>query len=175
MLSPDRAAALMSDPLTYDEVGATASSGPVPGYRWFERSVGLPRGAESFHRAVDDLFRWQVQLRAGLAVAASSRRVALGEVVVCRLGLGPLAVRAPCRVVHVIDESRRQGFGYGTLPGHAERGEEAFVVELRDDDAVLFTVRAFSRPASLLARASGPVGHGVQRFMTGRYLRALQP
>ena len=32
--------------------------------------------------------------------------------------LGP--VRAPCRVVYVVDEPDRRGFAYGTLPGHPE-------------------------------------------------------
>jgi uncharacterized protein (UPF0548 family) len=30
----------------------------------------------------------------------------------------------PCRVVYVVDEPRRAGFAYGTLPGHPEIGGE---------------------------------------------------
>ena len=70
---------------------------------------------------------------------------------VLRLGRRRLAVSAPVRVVYVVDEPRRRGFAYGTLPGHPESGEEAFVVELQEDDEVTFTVTAFSRPASTLA------------------------
>jgi uncharacterized protein (UPF0548 family) len=47
----------------------------------------------------------------------------------------------------VIDEENRRGFAYGTPPGHPEQGEEAFVVALREDGQVTFTVTAFSRPA----------------------------
>jgi uncharacterized protein (UPF0548 family) len=58
-------------------------------------------------------------------------------------------------VTYVLDEPRHKGFAYGTLPGHPERGEEAFALELHDDGAVTFTITAFSRPASLLAKAGG--------------------
>jgi len=75
--------------------------------------------------------------------------------------------------VTVVDEPRRQGFAYGTLPGHPERGEESFIVELGDDDTVSLVITAFSRPASLLARATGPIAGLAQHNMTNRYLRAL--
>jgi uncharacterized protein (UPF0548 family) len=67
-----------------------------------------------------------------------------------------------------------RGFAYGTLPGHPERGEEAFLVRRHHGAAVTFTITAFSRPASALARAAGPVGRGIQRRITGRYLSAIQ-
>jgi uncharacterized protein (UPF0548 family) len=89
-----------------------------------------------------------------------------------RLGAGPVALRIPCRVVDVVDEPDRRGFVYGTLPGHPECGEESFVLERRPDGAIAFTVAAFSRPATLLARIGGPAARGMQRFMTGRYLAA---
>jgi uncharacterized protein (UPF0548 family) len=89
------------------------------------------------------------------------------------LGRAPVVVRAPVRVVYVVDEPRRRGFAYGTLPGHPECGEESFVVELGDDDAVTFEITAFSRPASRLARAAGPAGRAVQRWVTRRYVKAL--
>jgi uncharacterized protein (UPF0548 family) len=55
-----------------------------------------------------------------------------------------------------VDDERQAGFGYGTLPGHPERGEEAFLVERDDGGEVWFTVRAFSRPARWFTRAAGP-------------------
>lgn len=89
------------------------------------------------------------------------------------LGIAGRGVKIPCRVVSVIDEANRQGFSYGTLPGHPECGEELFVVERRPDGTLEFVVTAFSRPASLMARAGGPVTRWAQRTMTDRYLRAL--
>jgi uncharacterized protein (UPF0548 family) len=46
-------------------------------------------------------------------------------------------------------------------------------VEHREDDTVVLTIRAFSRPARWWSRAAGPVARLVQRAVTERYLRAL--
>lgn len=77
-------------------------------------------------------------------------------------------------MVLVVDDLRRKGFGYGTLPGHPESGEELFVVEHREDDRVSLMIRAFSRPSSRLAHLGGPFTRGVQSWMTSRYLRSVQ-
>lgn len=156
--------------LTYREVGATAGELPA-GYRTFERTVALPRAVE-FAAAAGSLFRWEVQRRAGLRVSASSAASEQGAEV--ELTLPVLGVRAPCRVVWVVAEPDRRGFAYGTLPGHPESGEESFVLERHDDGGVLFTIRAFSRPAGLLAKVSGPIGRLVQDLVTRRYLAAFE-
>ena len=92
------------------------------------------------------------------------------------LGFGTrrLQLSAPCRVVYAIEEPGRHGFAYGTLPDHPECGEESFVLELPTDGAVIFTITAFSRPATALARLAGPAGSFVQHRVTRRYLRALR-
>jgi hypothetical protein len=76
-------------------------------------------------------------------------------------------VVCPCRVVHVVDEPRRRGFAYGTLPGHPEQGEESFTVTHEADDSVVFRVAAFSRPATLSAGQAG-VARRMQDWMTDR-------
>jgi uncharacterized protein (UPF0548 family) len=43
----------------------------------------------------------------------------------------------------------------------------------RDDGTVAFAITAFSRPATLPAKAAGPVARAIQRRITARYLRAL--
>jgi len=58
----------------------------------------------------------------------------------------------------VVDEPRRRGFAYGTLPGHPERGEEAFLITHHDDGTVTFAITAFCAPGSPLARAAGRWG-----------------
>lgn len=99
--------------------------------------------------------------------------LAPGDTVQLVIPFGPFGVRAPARVVYIIDEAARKGFAYGTLPGHPEDGEEAFIVEHRDDDSVWITIRAFSRPSSRFWRAVSPILRLVQEFYTSRYLRAL--
>ena len=165
LLSPARAAALKSAPFTYDEIGATAGELPA-GYHTISRRVPVSTG---FDDAADRLFGWQVQLASGFRVQASSARVEQESVVVLRRG----PIRVPCRIVYIVDESARQGFAYGTLPGHPERGEEAFVLERDTDGTVSFTVTAFSRHANLLTKLGAPVGRLAQNVVTRRYLKAL--
>jgi uncharacterized protein (UPF0548 family) len=76
-------------------------------------------------------------------------------------------------VLHVIDECDRAGFAYGTLPGHPESGEELFLLERDAERQLRFTISAYSRPASRLARAGGPVTRWVQDMVMERYLDAL--
>jgi uncharacterized protein (UPF0548 family) len=81
--------------------------------------------------------------------------------------------RIPARVVYVVDEPDRKGFAYGTLPGHPERGEEAFIVERRSDESVWLVIRAFSRPANVIYWVGYPALRMVQAVFTARYGRAL--
>jgi len=67
------------------------------------------------------------------------------------------------RIVYVIDEPRRFGFAYGTLPGHAERGEERFLIEWLTDDTVWYDLDAISRPRYWAARVAYPVARRLQR------------
>ena len=91
------------------------------------------------------------------------------------LGFAGFGVHAPCLVVAVVAEPDRVGWAYGTLPGHPECGEEAFLLTLLPNDDVLFEVRAFSRAGVWWSRVLGPAGRAAQRWVTNRYLRALTP
>ena len=156
-------------PLTYPEVGATA--GPLPpGYDHMGFFSPIGAGQQRFDGAADAIMHWGMQRGAGLRVQATSEVVTVGAVVV--VGLGPL--RAPCRVIYVIDEPHRRGFAYGTLPGHPESGEERFVVRQDPVTATVFAeVVSFSRPTTRWGRAGKPVLKLGQRVIGKRYLRAL--
>lgn len=171
-LTPEMEAQLRQAELTYSETGRTAGTLP-PGYHHLHRHVIIGSGSAVFGDALKMLFSWQAHLRAGLRVSPSAAVAEPGAVVVLALGAGPIQTRAPCRVIYVISRPDRGGFAYGTLPGHPECGEEAFIVEQHDDGTVTFDITAFSRPATLPAKAAGPVGRAIQRHITTRYLRAL--
>lgn len=94
-----------------------------------------------------------------------------GETVLLHVAPWPRDI--PARVVWVVDERNRRGFAYGTLPGHPECGEEAFIVERRADDSVWLTIRSFSRPANRWWWAVYPALRLVQWAMNTRYEKAL--
>jgi uncharacterized protein (UPF0548 family) len=76
--------------------------------------------------------------------------------------------------VYVLDEPDHRGFAYGTLPGHAEIGEELFAVRYdAGDEAVYAEVIAFSRHGTWWSRLAGPVTALVQRVVSKRYVRAV--
>lgn len=68
----------------------------------------------------------------------------------------------------------RFGFGYGMLPGRAERGEERFAVEWGcEDNAVHYAAFAFSRPNHSLAWVGYPLARLVQRRFSRYPKRAM--
>jgi uncharacterized protein (UPF0548 family) len=161
-------------PLTYDEVGGTRRH-PLPdGYRHLRHHTFVGRGPRAMHDAADAVLEFWMHRAAGTRVTASAPRAAPHVQVVSEVGIGPLRLVAPCRVVWVEDEERRAGFGYGTLPGHPAIGEEAFVVELDDLNDVWLTITSFSRPGTRLVRLAGSLAPFAQRMYARRCGAALR-
>ena len=162
---------------SYPEVGATAGDGPLPaGYRQLRYRTRVGHGREAFTAAGESVLTWRMHRAVGVGMAATEERAAPGVRVRVLLGRGRFGLAAPCEVVWAVQEPTRIGFGYGSLPGHPECGEEAFLVELAPDGQVWFTVTAFSRPGSWFTRAIGPLGPVFQNLYArrcGRVLRRL--
>ncbi|KAA1248457.1 DUF1990 domain-containing protein [Mycobacterium simiae] len=157
--------------LTYPEVGATATAQLPPGYDHLSVSAQIGSGRARFEQAADAVMRWGMQRGAGLGVAASSDVAVVSAIVVVKM---MDLLRAPCRVVYVIDEPDTRGFAYGTLPGHPESGEERFAVRYdANTSAVYAEVSAFSRPATWWSKLGGPVVSMTQRIIAKRYLRGV--
>jgi uncharacterized protein (UPF0548 family) len=159
--------------LTYAPVGRTLDGPLPPGFHHLrvERRIGT--GASAYERAADAVMGFGAQRGAGLRPSATAPRAAVGVDLLAWLGIGPLALPVPCRVVWAVEGPHRTGFGYGTLAGHVESGEEAFVVERRGE-AVYAVIRAYSVPVWWPMRASGAVGRALQRGAALLYLHALR-
>lgn len=161
--------------LNYPAIGATRDLSRTPkGFRPLDRSAVIGHGRADFERAAASIMSWGIQRGSGMTVEPFAP-VKVGDRVRIRIPFGPLRVVAPAEVVYVVDEPRLAGFAYGTLPGHPERGEEAFLVELADDGTVSAVIRAFSRPANWFWWCGSPVLRLAQELYTRRYLRALLP
>jgi uncharacterized protein (UPF0548 family) len=164
--------------LTYPEAGATLG-GPLPaGYTHLRRRVRLGTGADVFRRAGAYVLVWGAQRGAGFEVYPGTPPEA-GATVLVLAGVPPLPLPrlvAPCRVIETVAERNRTGFAYGTLPGHPECGEEAFMVvrdEGHQENTVWFEVTAFSRPGAWYTHLAGPAGRLLQGVAVRRYLRAV--
>ncbi|OBK41762.1 DUF1990 family protein [Mycobacterium kubicae] len=158
-------------PLTYSEVGATASGQLPAGYAHLRMSTQIGTGRERFEQAANAVLHYGMQHGAGLRVQASSEVAEVSAIVVVKM-MGVLS--APCRVVYVVDEPDERGFGYGTLPGHPASGEERFAVRYdASTSAVYAEVSSFSAPATWWGKLGKPVMPVAQRMIAKRYLRAL--
>ncbi|MFF2655955.1 DUF1990 family protein [Kitasatospora sp. NPDC058032] len=160
---------------SYREVGATRDARLPEGYAHLRRRVHLGHGPDVLDRAGRFVLGWGCQLGTGFAVYPHAP-VETGATVLLRLTLPgtrwPRLV-IPCRVVWTVDEPDRIGFAYGTLPGHPERGEEAFTVSMDAAGEVWFEVSAFARLASWYARLGRPVAALCQYLAIERYLSAV--
>jgi uncharacterized protein (UPF0548 family) len=150
-------------PFSYPNVGGT-QRGEVPaGFASDLNRVELGRGEEIFQRACDSLKAWKHFETGWTRIVPEGAPVQTGQTI-------GLVIRAlgvwwwnSARIVYTIDEPKRFAFAYGTLPGHVERGEEQFAVEISNDGTVWYTIRAFSRPRILAARMANPLARMLQR------------
>lgn len=148
-------------PFTYAEVGATNATPPA-GYNVDHNRIELGRGGATFHGAVEALKKWRQFELGWVAIVPRGVVIQVGAIVAVKArAFGTWSLNA-CRVVYVIDESRRFGFAYGTLPDHVEKGEERFMVEWLADDSVWYDILAFSRPQHPLAKLSAPLARKLQ-------------
>lgn len=158
--------------LSYPEVGATRSGQLPRGYHHDRCSLTIGP-ASLFDAKAESLLRWRAHLGAGVNVIPGDSITSSGSDHLVLIKLAAIWIVAPVRIVYLIEEPDRRGFAYGTLSGHPESGEEAFVVE-RHGDRTEFHITAFSKPANLLVRVGSPVSRAIQSATTRRYLQALK-
>src|SRR5262249_4324672 len=133
-------------------------------------------GRAKFDTLVGALFSWRLLAIAGLRVFLSAPALEAGtDVAMLSRHFGMWSVDF-CRVIYVLEEEPEQraailrtGFAYGTLPGHAVRGEESFSVEWHPaTEEVWYDIYSFSLPATALVRRLAPLARRRQR----RFARA---
>ena len=153
--------------LSYEPVGIAKQS--PRGFKLDEASSVIGQGEEAFARAKQALTDWKqfdlgwVELHPpGVPIEAG----AVVAVLVRHLGFWSLN---GCRVVYLINaDETKYGFAYGTLPNHAELGEEIFEISFDPDSQdVTYRIRAVSRAHAFAAR----VGYPFTRFLQNRFRR----
>lgn len=164
---------LSEAPYSYAEVGSTRGALPS-GYNVDRYSGVVGEGWPGFEAAKAAIRSWTPFRLSWMRVVAQGepRPGCLVAVVARVVGLWWTNVS---RVVYVIDEPGRFGFAYGTLPCHAERGEERFLVELDPvTGAVTYSVLAFSRPRHVLAKLGYPLSRAAQRRFGAETVGAMR-
>jgi uncharacterized protein (UPF0548 family) len=159
--------------VTYPEQGETRSEQLPAGYQHDRHELGLGHGEGAWERAREAIRRWEAHRSAGFTITPTTAAIEPGTTIVASRSLGPVILAIPCRIVYRTHEPNRFGFAYGTLPGHPERGEEAFHVVRQSDSSVTAQIVAFSRPADIPTRLAAPIARRVQAMATKQYLEGI--
>lgn len=174
--SPAALAQMVEDhrdaPLTY-RAGLLTRVGGERG--WFvdrHREV-VGHGAADFDAACDALRSWAKFRQPWTMPALPLAPIQVGETVGYSARVLGVWWSYCCRILATIDETfsggeRRFGLDYGTLHGHAERGEERFLVTLAADGTVTFELFAMSRPGRWFTWCGLPLARMAQaKFRPG--------
>src|SRR5277367_1273094 len=169
-------AAQIRQKFSYASVGASRTQAPS-GYIVDHNRIQLGQGSAAFERAKNAIKRWKMFDIAWLELYWPSTPIEEGATVAIAVShIGFWSLNA-ARIVYTVDEQgalERYGFAYGTLPDHAEMGEERFTVEFHpDDESVWFHLYAFSRP-HLLARMAFPYTRALQKKFASDSKDAMQ-
>ncbi len=165
-------------PFSYEEVGASREGVAPSGYAVDRYRAKLGEGPEAYARAKEALRGWRQFDLGWVRLLPSKAPIEVGTTVgVLARHYGFWSLNA-ARIAYLTEEKtgvvERFGFGYGTLPGHAERGEERFSVEWnREDGSVHYDVFAFSRPKHPLAWLGYPFARLLQRRFARDSRRAM--
>jgi len=143
-------AAQKQQKFSYAHVGASRTE-PPSGYILDHNRIQLGEGRIAFERAKNAIKHWKMFDMTWLELFRPDTPIEAGStvaLVVSHLGFWSLNA---ARIVYTVEEERgtleRYGFAYGTLPDHAEMGEERFTVEFHPgDESVWYDIYAFSRP-----------------------------
>ena len=146
------------------------------GYRRDHTRTQIGHGPQSFAAARDALRKWR-HFDLGWVQVVNPEATIEPDVIVAveahALGLWSVNLS---RILYVIDEQDRFGFGYRTTSMHVERGEERFLLEFSPvSGAVYYDLLAVSRPANWLAWLAYPYTRSQQhRFARDSHLRMRQ-
>ena len=161
---------------SYKEVGATGGTLPS-GYQHDHNRIRLGQGPEIYEHTATALRNWKHFDLGWVKLLPANAPIVVGSVVAVLVHHLAFWSLNACRIVYVIEEERevrKFGFAYGTLPDHAESGEERFTIEWHSsDDSVWYDILAFSRPNKAAAKLGFPVTRMLQRRFARDSLAAM--
>ncbi|MEM9491736.1 MAG: DUF1990 domain-containing protein [Myxococcota bacterium] len=191
-------------PFTFSPAGVTERDPlePRPGFVIDRYGVVLGRGAQVYERAIQAVRDFAMYPPGWTRIhrPPGHREIRTGALFVTIVHHLGFCSALPCRLIYTFDSARdhgrsdgqsddaaespaadspvvhRFGFALGTLPGHAECGEERFDVSWNSQTGqVRYDVLAISRPEAPLARLGAPFARLLQkRFARDSQANMLQ-
>ncbi|MBI4852529.1 MAG: DUF1990 domain-containing protein [Acidobacteria bacterium] len=153
-------------PFSYLHQGISKNKDPLD-YVMDHNRIMLGSGKETFLRAVKAIKNWEMFNFSWIKLCWPDAPIKQGTTVaVMAYHFGFWSLNA-ARIVYTFEEFgdiEKFGFAYGTLPVHAESGEERFSVEYHHkDNSVWYDLIAFSKPNYLLVKLGYPVCRMLQK------------
>ena len=169
---------------TYPEAGLSrngplAASHPIAKhYRLVHRRFHLGQGRKIYQSAKNTFQRWGMFELGWVHIHPADTPMLVGsQVGIISHVMGIWSINV-CRIIYIVDDDGpivRFGFGYGTLPGHAIRGEERMTIEFnRESEAVHYEIFSFSTESQLIAKITSFHLHSLQNRFARESSRRMQ-
>lgn len=164
-------------PFSYPEVGASRDLNPRqpngldPAYRINHYRFRLGHGEAAYRRAREAFQHWQMFRLGWVRLCWPDTPLKPGATVAILGHVKKIWFLNISRIIYLIEEEaaerevHRYGFGAGTLPGHAVRGEERFLVEWdRREGGVWYEILSFSQESHPIVGVVGELRAAQTRF-----------
>lgn len=161
-------------PFTYFEVNETKDPKAIKGFDNDYLRVKIGNGIEDYLFAKALLADWRMLPTSWTVVFPAGDVIKKDQTIVLLAKFAGLWWMNCSRIVYMVNEPRKFGFAYGTLPGHMERGEELFRVEIDHHEEVWYEIKAFSKPRFWLTKLLYPVMRRLQERFRVDSARQLQ-
>lgn len=143
-------------PYTYSPIEGTKKD-EIEGFDNDFAQIKLGEGEIIFEKAKKLIQNWQMFPSLWTKILGEQKPIEEGTTIVMMARFIGVWFRNSCKIVYVVNEKKRFGFAYGTLPGHIESGEELFLVNMNEQNEVFYSIKAFSRPRHFLAKIGYPI------------------
>ena len=163
--------------VTYNFVGMTREGHSPSGFVVDHHRVCLGYGPTVFERSRSALLGFQQFRFSWVELFAPHGEPQEGQSLALLARAAGLWVLNANRILYRMEnnEDRRHfGYAYGTLPEHAESGEERFLVEYNPaDDSVWYDIFAFSKPNQWQSRIAYPFVRRCQKRFARDSMNAM--
>jgi len=160
-------------PYNYQNVGASNGQ-QVEGFDNDHNKIFLGKGDVIWENAKAVLKNWQQFPDKWTKVVPNDTPLKENETVAVFFKLFGIWWLNSARIVYTLDDERRFGFAYGTLPAHVERGEECFWIEKEVDGRIFYHIRAFSKPRLWLVKLGYPIARTYQRKFVRQSMETMK-
>ncbi|MFN8708300.1 MAG: DUF1990 family protein [Planctomyces sp.] len=163
--------------VTYNFVGLTREGHSPSGFVVDHHRVCLGYGPTVFERSRSALLGFQQFRFSWVELFAPHGEPQEGQSLALLARAAGLWVLNANRILYRMennDDRRHFGYAYGTLPEHAESGEERFLVEYNPgDDSVWYDIFAFSKPNQWQSRVAYPFVRRCQKRFARDSMNAM--